>query len=98
MNKKEMAAKLAERTNISQVKAIEILNAVFGSKSGEGSIIIEALDTNDKVVIAGFGTFETRNRDARAARNPGTGAVVKVPERTYVRFSAGKSLREKVVD
>ena len=44
----------------------------------------------------GFGSFQTSQRKARTARNPQTGATVKVPKRRVVRFKAGKALKEAV--
>ena len=34
MNKKELVAKLAERTGLSQVKSMEVVNALFDADSG----------------------------------------------------------------
>lgn len=95
MNKKEMAAKLAKKTDISQAKAAEILNALFDSRPGKGIIAVE-LDAGRKVTIPGFGTFTTRTRKARTGTNPSTGDKMEIPARTYPHFKAGKTLRERV--
>ena len=57
MNKKEMIAKLAKSTGLSQAKAGEVLNAIFSADKGKGIIATE-LDAGHKVTIPGFGTFE----------------------------------------
>ncbi len=44
----------------------------------------------------GFGTFKISNRKARLARNPQTGAAIKIPKRRVPRFSAGKALKQAV--
>lgn len=95
MNKKQMAAKLASKTGISQAKATEVLNAIFDSRPGHGIIAVE-LDAGRKVTIPGFGTFSTRKRKARTGTNPANGAKMEIPSRNYPHFKAGKTLRERV--
>ena len=57
--------------------------------------MVHALDHGDKVEIRGFGSFRTRQRRARVARNPKTGARVEVPAKRIV-FKPSKELRELV--
>lgn len=95
MNKKELVAKLAKKTGLSQVKAMEAVNAIFGAELGEG-IIAEELDGGQKVLIAGFGTFSTRSRAARTGTNPANGAKIQIDARNYAHFKPGKTLRERV--
>ncbi len=75
MNKKEMADKLAAKCDISQAKAMEVVNCIFDTKPGHGIIAIE-LDADREVTIAGFGKFMTKRRAARQGRNPATGATI----------------------
>ena len=58
--------------------------------------IVRALRTGDKVEIRGFGTFNTRSRRGRIARNPKTGANIQVPPKSIPFFKASKELRELV--
>lgn len=95
MNKKEMAAKLAKQTGLSQAKAMEVLNAIFSADAGKGIIAVE-LDAGGKVTIPGFGTFGTRKRAARTGTNPTTGNKIDIPEKNYAYFKPGKTLRERV--
>jgi DNA-binding protein HU-beta len=95
MNKKEMAAKLAKQTGLSQAKAAEVLNSIFDCVSGKGIIATE-LDAGRKVTIPGFGTFGSKSRAARTGTNPATGAKIKISAKSYVSFKAGKTLRERV--
>jgi len=97
MNKKELAAKLAKKVDISQAKASEIINAIFDARPGKGIIAIE-LDAGKKVTIPGFGTFGTRKRAARTGTNPATKEKIQIPERTYPYFRPGKTLKERVAD
>jgi DNA-binding protein HU-beta len=54
------------------------------------------LKKGQPITFVGFGTFKTAQRKARMARNPQTGAAVKVPKRRVVRFTAGKALKGAV--
>jgi integration host factor subunit beta len=58
--------------------------------------ITEALQAGDKVELRGFGSFRLRARQARAGRNPKTGAVVQIPAKQVPFFTAGKALRALV--
>ena len=95
MNKKEMAAKLAKKADISQVKAAEVINTIFATAPGEGIIAIE-LDAGRKVTIPGFGTFDTKKVKARTGTNPATGAKMQIPAKTRPTFKAGKNLKDRV--
>ena len=97
MTKPEMAAKLANKCDVSQAKAAEIVECVFSTKPGEGIIAIE-LDAGRKVSIAGFGMFETRHRKARQGRNPATGATIMIAAATVPAFKAAKGLKDRVAD
>lgn len=95
MGKKELAAKLAKTTGLSQAKAEEVVTALFDARKGKGLIAVE-LDAGRKVTIPGFGTFGTRQRAARKGTNPATGAKVNIPKKKYPFFRAGSTLKERV--
>jgi len=54
------------------------------------------LKKGDKAAFIGFGTFSTSERKARDGRNPATGATIKIPAKTLVKFKAGKALEGSV--
>ena len=95
MNKKEMAAALAKKAEISQVKALNILDLIFSADAGEG-IIASELDAGHKVTVPGFGTFGSKSRAARTGTNPANGKKIQVPAKKYAFFKPGKTLRERV--
>ncbi|MCB9744341.1 MAG: HU family DNA-binding protein [Alphaproteobacteria bacterium] len=97
MNKKDLVAKLAEKTGLTKAKAAEAVDAIFSAESRKGIIAIE-LDAGRKVTIPGFGTFNTRRRKARRGTNPSTGTEIEIPAKTVVTFSPGKNLRSRVSD
>ena len=95
MNKTEMAKKLAKKTDLTQAKAAEVIDAIFSSDSGKGIIAVE-LDAGRKIAIAGFGSFGTKSRSARQGRNPATGETITIAAKTYATFKPAKGLRDRV--
>ena len=89
MNKQELIAKVAKDINGSKSTAAQAVESVIAG-------ITKALKKGDTVTFVGFGTFKTANRKARTARNPQTGAPIKIPKRKAVRFVAGKALKSAV--
>ena len=90
MTKSELIERLSDNHDLLSKKDAEtIINLIFG---GIGT----ALADGDRVEIRGFGSFSVRERDAREARNPKSGELVKIPNRKTPFFKTGKELRERV--
>lgn len=58
--------------------------------------IVKSLKKGDEVSIAGLGIFTVKQRKARQARNPRTGATVNVPAMKVPKFRAAKALKDAV--
>ncbi len=90
MNKQELVASIAEKSNLTKKDAEMALNSFISS-------VEEALQAGDKVQLVGFGTFEVRERKAREGRNPrNPKEVIKIPASKAPVFRAGKALKEIV--
>ncbi len=89
MNKTELVEAIAKKTNLSKKDAEAALSASF-------ECIADALAREEKVVLVGFGTFETRLRAARVGRNPSTKEEIQIPASKAPAFKAGKSLKDRV--
>ena len=89
MTKQDLIAKIAKDTGSSKAGAAAALDSVIDG-------ITRSLKKGDSITFVGFGTFKTSQRKARTARNPQTGAPIKIPRRRVVRFSAGKALKDAV--
>ena len=90
MNKAELLASMAEKSELSKKDAEKALNAFLET-------VEEALVKGEKVQLVGFGTFESRARTAREGRNPrNPEEVIKIPASKAPVFKAGKSLKEAV--
>ena len=93
MNKAELLEAVAKKTGVRPRDVKAVIDMLF--HPGEG-VIAKTIKKGDKISIAGFGTFERRARGARTARNPQTGATIKVKARKVPAFRAGASLKEAV--
>ena len=91
MNKTELIAAVAEKTDRSKKDADAAVSAVLGA-------ITDALKAGDKIQLVGFGTFEVRNRAAKQGRNPRTGETMTVPASKVPAFKAGKALKDAVAE
>lgn len=90
MNKAELVASIAEKSNMTKKDAENVLNAFMES-------VQEALAKGEKVQLVGFGTFEVRDRKAREGRNPrNPEEVIQIPASKAPVFKAGKGLKEAV--
>ena len=56
----------------------------------------EALITNDRIEVRGFGAFSLHYHPARVGRNPKTGVSLQLPANYILHFKPGKDLRDRV--
>ena len=90
MIKSELVQIIANRNpHLFQRDVENIVNAIFDE-------ITDALAAGNRVELRGFGTFSTRERDARVGRNPRTGSSVDVPAKRVPYFKPGKEMRERL--
>ena len=89
MNKGELVAALAAKTELSKKDSEAALNGLL-------DVIGETIANGEKVQLIGFGTFESKTRPARTASNPRTGEEVKIAASKAPVFKAGKALKDKV--
>ena len=76
-------------TGCTGVAARTTMSALLGSISA-------TLKKNQKVQLAGFGTFLVTKRAARKGVNPRTGEAIKIKASRSVRFKPGQSLKSSV--
>ena len=89
MNKTELVAAIAERTEISKKDSEKVLKAFV-------DVVTEELTKGEKIQLVGFGTFEVSERAAREGRNPQSGEVMKIAASKAPKFKAGKALKDLV--
>jgi DNA-binding protein HU-beta len=89
MNKGELIEAVAQNTGESKATAEKMVNETL-------DVIVAGVVGTGKVSITGFGTFEARDRAARTARNPQTGAEIQVKATRVPAFKAGKAFKDAV--
>jgi len=87
MTKADIIRVLADQVGLTRREAAAVLSVVLDG-------VVDAIREGEKVELRGFGSFRTRKRQARAGRNPRTGAQVNVPPKVVPYFKPGKQLRE----
>ena len=90
MTKKEIVRFISDNLNLSQQDVKRVVQKTFDS-------VIDALAKEGRIELRNFGVFEVKERKARKARNPRTGAEVQVPSKRVVTFKPGKEM-EQLVD
>ena len=86
MNKAELIDSISTRLGDNKKAASEAVEAVIDT-------ITRTVAKGEKVAITGFGIFEKVERAARLARNPATGARVKVKKTSVPKFRPGTHLK-----
>lgn len=89
MTKAALIAAIAKKSKVTKKAAGIALDTFVDSITG-------ALKKGDKVTLVGFGTFSVVKRKARIAKNPRTGATIKVPAKKAPKFKAGRDLKKAV--
>jgi len=91
MTKADLVEEVIRVAVLSKKDAENVVNTVFGQ-------IMEALKSDDKIELRGFGSFRVRRRRSRLGRNPKTGDRVDVPSKRIPYFKPGKELRDLIND
>lgn len=89
MNKAELIDVLTQKLGSDRRQATAAVENVVDT-------IVRAVHKGDSVTITGFGVFEQRRRAARVARNPRTGATVKVKPTSVPAFRPGAQFKAVV--
>ena len=89
MNKTELIAAVAEKSELSKKDAEAAVSAVIDA-------ITAALSQEEKVQLVGFGSFEVKTRAERVGRNPKTKEAIQIPASKTAVFKAGKALKDAV--
>ena len=89
MTRADLTEKVYQAIATSTKESDVVVCAIFDA-------IVRAVRSGDRVEIRGFGTFHTRQRRGRIARNPKTGAPVEVPPKRIPFFKPSKELRQLI--
>ena len=89
MNRKELVDAIQKHTLVARTDVDKVLGSLIQHTQ-------VAVKKGERVSLVGFGTFERQDRKARTARNPRSGAPVKVKATKVPRFRAGQGFKDVV--
>ena len=89
MNKSELIERLAQRTELGQLQAEDVVNLIIDHMRN-------ALSSGRRIEIRGFGSFVVKDYDSYWGRNPKTGEKIWVANKRLPAFKVGKELRERL--
>jgi len=91
MTKSDLVEDLTQKTKLTKKKVEFVVNTLFDT-------MFNALVSNNRIEIRGFGSWVVKDYKSYTARNPKTGAPVQVTEKKLPFFKVGKELKKRVDD
>lgn len=90
MTKSQIAAHFALKFGLSKKLAAEAIAEL-------AALAVAQTKKNGSFTIPGVGKLVKAHRKARMGRNPATGATIKIPAKTVVKFRVAKAAKDAVV-
>ena len=91
MTKADIVNRVATATGVTKLETEILVDGFFKT-------ITDALASGDHIEIRGFGTFRTKKRLPRTARNPRTGEAIQLDEHFVPTFKPSRELRQIIDD
>jgi DNA-binding protein HU-beta len=90
MTKAQLVSLVADKAGLTKANANQVLDLIAGTAVTETK-------KNGQFIIPGIGKTVKSQRKARMGRNPQTGAAIKIPAKTVVKFRVAKAFKDAVV-
>ncbi len=90
LTKSQIVESLANSTGLAKKEINNVLVEMAG-------LAYKEVKKNGEFVVPGFGKMVKVKRAARMGRNPATGAEIKIPAKTVVKFRLAKVAKEAVL-
>jgi DNA-binding protein HU-beta len=90
MTQTQIITHLAEKSEVNKKVVKGLLDAL-------GELAVAQTKKNGKFVYPGLGRLVKSQRKARMGRNPATGAAIKIPAKTVVKFRLSKAVSDQIV-
>ena len=90
MTQTQLIRHLAERCQVTNKVARQFLDEL-------AKTAMQETKKNGVFVLPGIGRLVKSNRKARMGRNPATGAAIKIPAKTVVKFRVAKAAKDAIV-
>jgi DNA-binding protein HU-beta len=89
VNKTQLVDQIASETAMGKPEVEKVIKSFINT-------VQQSVKKGEKVSLPGFGGWSQTQRKARTARNPRTGAAVKVPAGKGVKFTVGATFKDIV--
>lgn len=89
LTRAELSESIHQKIGLSRAECQTLVEAILDRMS-------DALLGGELVKIAGFGTFQIREKAARTGRNPKTGVEVPIDPRKVLTFRASQKMRDRI--
>ena len=89
MTQTEIINTLAEKSGLKKTEVKGLFDAT-------AELAAKEVKKHGEFTLPGFGKLVKTTRKAREGRNPATGAVIKIPAKTTVKFRLGKAMKDAV--
>jgi nucleoid DNA-binding protein len=89
MTKQQLIEAVSAKTGRGKSEVEAVVDSVLWS-------ITEALSSNERVDLRGFGSFLVKEKKERQGRNPRTGETITIPAKRDASFKPGEELSEKL--
>ena len=89
MTQTEIISSLADSTGCKKSDVKGMFDALAALATSE-------VKSNGEFTLPGFGKLVKATRKARDGRNPATGATIRIPQKTTVKFRLGKAMKDAV--
>jgi DNA-binding protein HU-beta len=90
LTKAQIVSVLAEQTKMTKKEVMAFLDVY-------AELAYKEVKKNKKFTLPGFGILKLAKRKARTGRNPATGAEIKIPAKTAVKFTVAKACKDGVL-
>ncbi|OGY41323.1 MAG: DNA-binding protein [Candidatus Buchananbacteria bacterium RBG_13_36_9] len=90
MSKSQMLSALADATKLSKKEVGTVVEALT-------ELALKEVKKSGVFVIQGIGKLVKVHRKERMGRNPATGASIKIPAKTVVKFRVAKAAKEALL-
>ena len=90
MTKAQLVSLIAEKAELTKAAANGVLDLLATTAVAETK-------KSGQFIIPGIGKTVKSHRKARKGRNPQTGAAIKIPAKTVVKFRVAKAFKDAVV-
>ena len=89
MTKQQLIEKVAAKTELKKAEVEVAIDSVL-------DLVAEALRSNERVDLRGFGSFVVKERKERQGRNPRTGETITIAAKRDASFRPSKELTDEL--